>query len=206
MPEDDRSILDAAEFLATYREGVLFADGTPTPRRFVSDPATGRLLIPIPPAIADAGEHILQVPEEGDDAMALMVSIEPIDPDAVPACDRYLAYHGPADDARWIACDIDAAKWGGVVLDGPVLQRPNPLAEAEPRLCKQANADQDRLIAALRRHRQLDVPAPVCVGVDDGGMHVRARFGVVRVRFPHITTDERDAARAIDDFLNERAA
>lgn len=206
MPDDDRSILDAAEFLATYREGVLFADGTPTPRRFVSDPATGRLLIPVPPGVPEAGEHILQVPEEGDDAMALMVSIQLIDPDTVPACDRYLAYHGPAGDAAWIACDIDAAKWGGVVLDGPVLQRPNPLADAEARLCRHANADQSRLVAALQRHRHLDVTAPVCVGVDDGGMHVRARFGVVRVRFPHVTTDEQEAARAIDEFLNERAA
>jgi hypothetical protein len=202
MLDPEPPILDAAEFLATYREGILFADGSPTPRRFVSDPASGRLLIPVPPEIADAGEHVLHIPEESDDAMALMVSIDLVHPDTLPACDRYLAYHGPAQDARWIACRIDAAKWGGIVLDGPLLQQPNPLAPAEGRLCKRANASPPRLFAALLAHRNLDIPAPLCVGVDPGGLHIRSRFGVVRIRFPRPAATEAAAAAAIEQFLS----
>lgn len=202
MLEPERSVLDAAEFLATYREGILFADGTPTPRRFVSDPDSGSLLIPVPPEVAAAAEHVLHIPEESDDAMALMVSADQVDPDRVPACDRYLAYHGPAQESRWIACRIDAAKWGGVVLDGPILQQPNPLAASEGRLCKRANTRPALLASALKRHRALDIPEPLCVGVDPGGLHVRARFGVVRVRFPRPALTELDAKSAIDEFLN----
>ena len=202
MLDPEPAVLDAAEFLATYREGILFFDGVPLPRRFVSDPGSGRLLIPVPAEVAAAAEHVLHVPEETDDAMSLMVSVDIVSPDDLPACDRYLAFHGPAADARWIACRIDAAKWGGVVLDGPLLQRPNPLASAESRLCRRANADRALLAAALRRHRALDVPAPVCVGVDPGGLHVRARFGVVRVRFSKVAAGESEAIAAIDQLLN----
>jgi hypothetical protein len=202
MLDPEPAVLDAAEFLATYREGVLFADSVPLPRRFVSDPGSGRLLMPVPPEIAAAVEHVLHIPEESDDAMSLIIGVAPTDPDELPACDRYLAYHGPADEARWIACTIDAAKWGGVVLDGPLLQKPNPLADAEGRLCKLANADQARLAAAMSAHRNLDIPAPLCVGVDPGGLHVRARFGVVRVRFPRPAAAEADAAEAIRQFLS----
>lgn len=201
MLDPEPPILDAAEFLATYREGILFADGSPSPRRFVSDPASGRLLIPVPPEVADAAEHVLHIPEESDDAMALMVSVALVHPDTLPACDRYLAYHGPAQEPRWIACRIDAAKWGGVVLDGPLLQKPNPLAVAEGRLCKRANADPARLAAAMKAHRNLEIPAPLCVGVDPGGLHVRSRFGVVRVRFPRPAMSESEARASIDHFL-----
>lgn len=202
MLDPEPAVLDAAEFLATYREGVLFFDGTPLARRFVSDPGSGRLLIPVPPEAADAAEHVLHVPEESDDAMSLMVSAAVTTPDDLPACDRYLAYHGPADDARWIACRIDAAKWGGVVLDGPLLQKPNPLAPAEGRLCRQANADQARLAASIKAHRAIDIPTPLCVGVDPGGLHVRARFGVVRIRFAKQAASEAEAAEAIRQFLS----
>lgn len=202
MLDPEPAVLDAAEFLATYREGVLFADGIPVPRRFISDPASGRLLLPVPPEVVGAAEHVLHVPEESHDALALMVSAERIDPDSLPACDRFLAYHGPPEDARWIACTIDAAKWGGIVLDGPLLQKPNPLADAEPRLCKRANTDRTLLAAAMRRSRGLSITEPVCVGVDPGGLHVRAAFGVVRVRFSRPAVAEADAAGAIDRFLS----
>lgn len=201
MLDPEPAVLDAVEFLATYRQGVLFADGTPMARRFVSEPSTGRLLIPVPAEVADAGEHVLHVPEESDDAMALMVSASAVHPDTLPACDRYLAYHGPSEDARWIACTIDAAKWGGVVLDGSALQRPNALANAESRLCKRVNVNMPRLRAAMKTHRGLDIPTPLCVGVDPGGMHVRSRFGVVRVRFAKAAGSEDDAAAAIEQFL-----
>ncbi len=202
MLDPEPSVLDAAEFLATYREGVLFADGSPMARRFVSDPDSGRLLIPVPPEVAEAGEHVLHIPEESDDAMALMVTVEVVHPDTLAACDRYLAYHGAAEDARWIACRIEAAKWGGVVLDGPVLQQPNPLAGAEGRLCKRVNADPPRLAAAMRSHRNLEIPGALCVGVDPGGLHVRSRFGVVRVRFAKAASTEAEAGAAIEKFLS----
>ncbi len=202
MLEPEPAVLDAVEFLATYREGVLFADGTPMARRFVSDPASGRLLIPVSPEVTDAAEHVLHVPEESDDAMALMVSVTMVHPDTLAACDRYLAYHGAAEEARWIACQIEAAKWGGVVLDGALLQRANPLAGVEGRLCKRANADPARLAGAMRSHRNLDIPAALCVGVDPGGLHVRSRFGVVRVRFARAAATETEAVAAIEHFLS----
>jgi hypothetical protein len=45
------------------------------------------------------------------------------------------------------------------------------------------------------------VPDAVCVGVDPRGLHVRARFGVVRVRFSEDGEAVSDAAAALGRLL-----
>jgi len=184
MNDDDAIALEhALDVLDASREGVLSIGGEQRiPLRYVVAGADGRLVASVPVAALLAHELILHVPEETDDALQLLLSVEEIAESA--DTDRWQAHHGQPEHVRWGAMFIDSAKHGPWVFDGDAMMRPNPLTAAEPALCKLANADKAALVRACQRYAGLVVPDPVCVGADPRGLHIRARFGVVRLRFP----------------------
>jgi len=187
--------MDASEALARLRrhhEGVLLADGTPHPVRFVFASATGRLVLPVPTHAVDADEMVLFVPDESDDAMQALLDPIGDDPDGSDL-DRHFAYHGPPRQRAWIHADIAALRWGDEIFDGEDLTVSNPLRADEPRLCHLLNADRAALRDLCSRHAAVTPTDPVAVGTDPDGIDVRARFGVVRVAFG---TPAPDAARA----------
>lgn len=190
---------DAATVLRAHRAGVLLADESPAPARFVIDGRTGRLVMPAPPALHDAGEFVLFIPEERDDALQLLLT-PGILPDDDPAADRWLAYHGRPESKGWAAFAVESARLGGEVTDGPGMTLTNPLADAEPRLCKRVNADPAGLARACAAGGA-PVASPLCVGVDAYGLDVRARFGIVRLAFPAPADTEASAAASIDALL-----
>lgn len=194
---------EALQQLRRSRVGTLFADEAIFPVAFVTDGATGRLVFPVAPQALDAGQHVLQVPEESDDAMQLLLTLHPIDREAHEACDRHLAYHGSPRASAWVAASIDSAKWSGLVYDGLALNVPNALREAEPKLVKRANADRDALRGACARRAGVEPAEPLCVGVDPDGLDVRARFGIVRVAFDEAAQTREDAEAAIDRLLGK---
>ncbi len=204
MPRHDEhaeaaALEHAQDALIADCTGVLSFSEHSIPIRYVIDNETGRLISSLPVAALLATEHILFVPEETDDALQLMLTPEEI-PESL-ATDRYLAYHGDPEHIKWAACWIDSAKHGPWVFDGEALMRPNPLAADEPALCKLLNGDDAKLAALAQRHAGLVVPSPVCVGVDPNGMHVRARFGVVRVRFEREVENGAEARELIGKML-----
>src|SRR5262249_55929226 len=151
-----------------------------------------------------ADEHVLFVPEERDGAAQLMLVLAAIDRDRGPiaaACDHWEAYHGRTPLRTWAAAGIVAAKWGGQVVDGDELMRPDPLAPHLAGLCRSANADPSSLTEACRRHARVAVVDPVAVGADSGGIDVRAAFGVVRLEFDEAARTPEAAQRAIDRLL-----
>lgn len=164
--------------------------------KFTPDNETGRLVSSVPVAALLAVEHVLFVPDERDGALQLMLS--PDEMEECAATDRWQAYHGAPEHVRWGAFWIDSARYGSWVLDGEALMSPNVLAKDEPALCRRLNEDQGRLAAICQRYAGVVVPSPVCVGVDGGGLHVRARFGVVRVRFEKRVRDRDEAMRVIE--------
>ena len=193
------AIGEAYEALVADCIGVLrFGDDDVVPIKFVIDNETGRLVATVPVAVLLAVDQVLFVPDERDGALQLMLS--PDEMEEGPATDRWQAFHGAPEHVRWGAFWIDSARYGAWVLDGEALMQPNALAKDEPALCRRLNEDSGRLAAICQRYAGVVVPSPVCVGVDGGGIHVRARFGVVRVRFEERVGSGEEAMRVIEQM------
>lgn len=192
----------ALAFFRSHREGVLRADGTHHPVRFVADARTGAVVFPAPPGVLDAEELVLFIPEEapadGDSLQILLAASETRDEFA---CDRWRFYHGDPPWARWAACEIVGGRLGPDVFDPAVLNAPNPLAPEEAALCRQLNADRAKLAVVCRIVAGVTPEDPVAVGVDPGGIDVRARFGTIRLGFAQDAETPGEARRRIASFF-----
>lgn len=202
MPEADPReeapipVIEAVRFLRAGFVGALTFDEHTRDVRFVLDPRTGRIVMPVMAAAVLASQHVLHTPDEDEDSMRVLLSPDPIDRQRDPLADRWRAYHGEEPDVHFVACDIDMARWRGCVFDGAALMAPNPFADQESALLRELNADPERLRRACALAAGVEVAAPVAVGVDALGVDIRARFGVVRVEFPR-ALESADDVRAI---------
>ena len=202
---DDGDALDAARAMlrAGFR-GTLQFDEHFVPLRYVIDPGAGRLAAPVMVAMLTASETILFVPEEAESALQCLVTLEAIGEDHA-AADRWRIYHGEPEDVRWAILWLDMAKLDGVVLDGDALMTPNPLADAEPALCRLLNQDKPALTRLAAARGGMEIESPACVGVDPAGLDVRARFDIVRVLFDEPAPTEDAARAAIERLIAESA-
>ncbi len=182
--------------------GTLQFDEHFVPIKYVIDPETGRLVAPVMVAMLTAAETILFVPEEDENALQMLVSLEAIDENHAMV-DRWRIFHGEPEDVRWAEIWIDMAKLQGMVVDGDALMEGNPLAEAEPRLCKLLNEDIDALRAMTAHRGGMEIESPKCVGVDQQGVLVRAKFDIVRVWFDTIAESEAEARELIEQLIAE---
>lgn len=203
---EQRTEAEALEFahqtLAASREGVLRINAEDSvPVKFTTSNADGRIVASVPVATFFASEIILFVPEEKEGSLSLLLSAEELEEG--PETDRWMAFHTESDHVRWGIFYVDAAKHDGWVFDGDAMMRPNLLATAEPALVKKLNADKGLLVRLCQRFAGMVVPDPVCVGVDQGGLHVRARFGVVRVAFERTAKNAEDAGSLIDAMISK---
>lgn len=205
----DPSILDALRRLRTFHSALLLVEEVYVPRHYALCNATGRPVMPMPgawEAARKSGRMELTdplpmfVPEDTQDCLQLLVIPEPMDARTDPAADRYMAYHGKPAEAVLAALTIDSAKWPGEVCAGDQLMVKNTLAADEPRLCKQLNADPARLALLCERALGTRPEAPVAVGIDPGGLDVRARFGIIRVEFPTPAPDAAGALQRIESL------
>ncbi|MCC6678786.1 MAG: hypothetical protein IT436_16765 [Phycisphaerales bacterium] len=185
-PHGDDDSLDAAgarRHLRSTTEALLRFDDLTLHLRFILDPATGDPVSPIPPAVLTAAELILFIPDEVEDALQLLVHPVEINPDREAAADRWLIYHGASRESRWARLEIQSARRGRDVFDGPDLRGPAHLLKDEPRLLALLNADAPGL-ARLCRSATGTAPAdPRAVGIDPDGLDIRARFGIIRIPF-----------------------
>lgn len=196
---------DAIRVLRSHREGVLICDGAVLPLRFVIDNRDGRIVFPCSALPFESDECVLFVPEESDDALQLLLLPRPADPDIGEGCDRWKAYHGTPEFPRWASCAIESGRLGDEVVEGATLMNANPLRAAEPSLCKHLNADPARLTRLCARISGVEVPSPLCVGVDPAGLDVRARFGIVRVPFRSPVHSAEEARAETEALLAEPA-
>ncbi|MHC5005487.1 MAG: hypothetical protein ACYTJ0_20485, partial [Planctomycetota bacterium] len=171
----------AHAFLRSHTRGELRFDEHVRPMKYVIAP-DGRLVMPVMVAMLAAVETVLFVPEYGEEALELLVTLaafEESGPDGA-LVDRWRIYHGEPDDVRWAFVDLDAARLGEHVVDGEALVQANPLAEAEPALCRRLNeAGHEALRRLCAERAGCEVQKPVAVGVDPGGIDVRRRFDVI---------------------------
>jgi hypothetical protein len=209
-PPTDPGVEAAYAALRAHTGGDLRFDEHVRPIEYVIDPRSGRLVAPLMVAMIRAGDTVLFIPGMREGAMEVQVTIEPFEergPDGACA-DRWRIHHGDPPDVRWGMLSIDAARHDGCVVDGEALQRPNPLADAEARLCKWLNTERRFALPALcRRFADIEVADDaLVVAIDPIGLDVRARFDVVRVPAPREMATEADARQVIEAMIAEAGA
>jgi len=191
----------ARALLSSYTLGVLLSDEAPTPVRYTIEPTTGRLIMDADRDILEASEHVLMIPEESfTPPLSLMIELAATDSEAFH--DRHRAYHGDSPLPRYAIADILSAKLdSSEVIEGDLLQRPNPLAPAISRLGRMLNADRSILSSICEHLTGARPDEPTAVGVDPFGFDVRARFGVIRARFDATCPTEPEARAKIESLI-----
>ncbi len=183
-----RTIRSAMPIASAYRSlrhhlvGVLRFDEHVRPIRVIVAP-DGRLVAPVMVAMIEAAETVLYLPDEGDDSLQVLVTLDPFDergPHGALA-DRWCAYHGEPPDVRWAFMLIDAARYEGHFIDGIALAIENRLVADEPRLCRELNARTDLLQRMSKSAIDVELEKPVLVGVDQHGFDLRGAFDIFRV-------------------------
>jgi hypothetical protein len=195
-------ITGARAFLRANLTGTIGFDEEFIPIKLVVAP-DGALVAPVMVAMLRALDVVVFLPEEDDAAMQLQVTLEEIEDKGEHAalCDRWRIYHGEPEDVRWARFSIDAAKFDGRMFDGLALMEPNPLTEAEARICRRVNAEMRELLKqACLRTAEVEIEDPRLVGVDPLGFDVRGRFDVVRLDADPEIVDEADAFAALEEL------
>ncbi len=202
---DSEQLNEARRHVRRFRRGVLRIDGEVAPCAFVIDGADGRFVLPSDEDLTHASDIVLYVPDDGFNEMALLINPAGQVGSFDEARDRYLAYHGRAEAIEWFRCDLDSAKWGGEIYEGADLLGPNTLRAIEPGLCKMLNADRDVLARVSELLTRVHPENPLCVGVDQLGMDVRTRVGIIRVEWPAEITEPESAPGIIRALLKGAA-
>ena len=169
------------------------------PIRFVIDGGTGRLVFPADGTMQGAENLVLFVPREqpeDDHELQLMLSAGPA---TEAAADRWRAYHGQPRVSAFGSFGIEGVKYDGEVVEDAV-SGPNALAGVEGKLCKRLNADLPGLAAACVRAAGVHVKDPLAVGVDEFGVDLKARFGIVRLEFGTVASVA-DVERMVEALL-----
>jgi hypothetical protein len=196
------AVLEACQYLRTHLTGLIGFDGEFVPIKLVVAP-DGALVAPVMVAMLRSFDTALFLPDEGEDAMHMQVTLEEIQDRGEHAalCDRWRIYHGEPDDVRWARISIDAAKFRGLMFDGLALMRPNTLADIESKICRRVNAEmREALKSAVAAVVGLEVEDPRLVGVDPLGFDVRGRFDVVRLPADPLISGGDDAVDALEEL------
>ena len=199
-PSDEAAALaHTLAFLAHCSDCVLQLDDQTTETNFITDSATGHLIVAVPAATFFAAQHILHIPDLADDSLKLVVTPEEIEDCA--QTDRLLAHFPDPHHLRFAQCYIDSARHGPWVFDGDAMMQPNPLAPIESETCKKLNADKAQLIKLCDKFASRPVEDPTCVALDPWGLSIRARFGIVRIPLDPSANDPDSARAALTDLL-----
>lgn len=200
------AVIDRAHaFLRAHLSGRLRFDDNAIAFKIVVAP-DGKLVAPVMVAMLQALETVLEMPDDAEQNLHLMVSMEPFTEEGEHGAlaDRWRIYHGDPPDVRWAEMTIDAARFDGHFIDGEALQLPNPLAAHEPAILRRLNEGDRALLKHACEHANVRAGQPVAVGVDDRGLDVRRAFDVVRVAFSEPISGLIDQANG-DGTAAERA-
>ncbi len=204
--EDGPSYEDVRRYFRAERAGALQFGEHVRELQFVTDNETGVIVAPVMVAVFDFPDATLFVPEEAEDAIQVLVTPEHIEDENIAAIDRWRIHHGEPIDVRWAKLYIDSVKYGPVVFDGDAFMTHNEMAPAEPAICRELNADREGLKRLCEKFGRTEVAEPLCVGLDADGLHVRARFGLVRIPFDHTASDPDEAKRLVESMRQKIGA
>lgn len=202
-PSDTHEL--AARTVRRHTRCIARADGVPYHCRYIVDGHSGELVLGIERAALDAHELTLCLPDDTFNADATLL-VHHRDATEDRWTDRHLAYHPDARVPGFARASVDSAKLReGDVVPGEQLALTNPLASAEPALCKRLNQDRVALAALCRLMTGTEPEAPVAVGVDRYGIDVRGRFGIIRLDLPAPCTDPDEAERVVAALIGGAA-
>jgi len=170
----------------------------------------GAVTLPMHHDLEDANAWAFAAPTELRPTIEL--ALEPAAADAdhpsqptEAEADRWLAYHGSTPPGcRLVSLTAGFARYaddGGRTHVADDALTPNPLRSHATALCKLLNGDRAGLADACARAAGVRPAAPVAVGVDEWGVHVKAAFDVLRLGFDEPAMDEAAARRAIGAIL-----
>lgn len=191
--------LAAYAWLRSHLSGYIRFDGERVAIKVAPLP-DGHLVAPVMVAMTMAADTVLELPDDGEEDLHLMVSLERFDErtDTHGWADRWRVYHGDPPDVNWARVVIDASKFRGYFVDGEVLMRANPLAAVEAAICRKTNATmRESVKSAIFAQFRADCTDPTVVGVDPTGFDVRRQFDVLRLAAPAGTVI-RDEASALE--------
>lgn len=197
-PDIDPNAEGAWRILRGSYGGDLRFEENIRPVRYVFD-ASGRIIAPVMVAMLEAFDTVLFVPGCEESALEALVTVTEIhEREDGAATDRWRIHHGEPDDVRWAHLDVDSIRHGRLVMDGIAFHRANPLADDEAAICRHMNQEHRDALRTLTLHyASVGLDDPVMVGIDDGGIDVRGRFGVVRVPTEEPMTNAEDARRVL---------
>ena len=181
----DEAIDNTLAFLHSHLSGFIRFDGDRVAIKVIVA-NDGHLVAPVMESMLRSVETVLEMPDDGDESLQVMVTLERMEPDGEHAglCDRWRAYHGDPEDVRWARMQIDASRFREWFVDGEALMVANPLAGDEMSLLKALNAQPRNFLKAFCTTSKLPCENPIAVGLDDAGIDVRRAHDVVRVPFP----------------------
>lgn len=186
-----------------WTQGDLRHDELTTPIRFAPAP-DGRLIASVTANMLHAEDCALALPDEHSPAMELAITLEEFEAigGAEANSDRWRIYHGEPPHSRWAMIELDVIRFQNIILDGPSLKKPNPLASMEPRLCGLLNREyHDELRCVMQHELNLEPQDPRVVGIDPLGLDIRNRFSVVRITLDTPITDPATAERELLDRI-----
>jgi len=195
--------------LRGHTTGEMMFEDHLRPVKYCIEPDEGRLVSPVMYAMLSTVDTTLFIPECVEEATEVQITIEPFEERGPNAafCDRWRVYHGEPQDMYWAFLNVDAVRYQGAIIDGEALMRPNPLAHAEPRICKHMNEDhKDDMRLLCEHYAQVIVEDPVMVGVDPMGIDVRGRFDVIRVPAIRRMQSDQDVRPVLVDMVEQARA
>ena len=181
----DEAVDQTLAFLHANLRGHIRFDGERVPIKVIVAP-DGRIVAPVMESMLRSVEVVLELPDDGDEGLQVMVTLERLDPEGEHAglCDRWRAYHGDPDDVRWALMQVDASRFGAWFVDGEALTEANPLAKDESALLRALNAQPRSFLKAFCTTCKVDCREPVAVGLDPGGIDIRRAHDTARLPFP----------------------
>jgi hypothetical protein len=204
------------DLLRRFSSASVEALDTVWPVKYVVSADGASLVAPLPVKLAQEESLALLVPDrrglpgtaqrDEPEARVLVQVHELTDWRLLPDPDRWQAYHGRPSGPAWWRLEIAAVRWSGhngagIDDDSGSWRVPNPLAHAEPKLCKRANADRAALARAASSRLGVTLHEPLVVGVDAWGLDVRHAGGVARWSWPEALSDAAAAEAAIAAWL-----
>lgn len=181
MPRDDLDHL-ALAFLRREKLGVVAADDRLWRVRAVVCPRTGAIIADLSDTLAGRDDIVLHLPDEGDDAMHLLVGAAPPGPAHAGAVARWGVYHNEDDRATLLALTPSMARWRGRVIEGQHITVAHPDPAAERACCAMCNQAHDRLVRLCERDGVIGEGVR-CVGADPWGIDLVARVRIHRIEF-----------------------
>lgn len=184
MLDPNTDILNrAVHLMRSAWSATLLYDQSPFDARCMIDPKTGVFIVSVVPDALGADDIVLAAPKDSFDTK-IRISVKLEESVTEEQQDRFTAYHIPSTTPMLACAKLMYAKLdSGEVVTDDQCSLINPLIAVMPSLCRALNADRDRLSQICFSMTGVHHEQPIAVGVDDRGLDIRARFGLVRVVF-----------------------